>query len=42
MLHTHEVEGSSPPVSTNSKKATPFGVAFLLFMKEQGLEPIEM
>ena len=38
MLHTHEVTGSSPVVSTK-KKTTPFGVVFL-FGSDAGLEPI--
>ena len=35
MLHTHEVEGSSPPVSTK-KKTTPFGVVFLFYRGMKG------
>ena len=42
MLHTHEVEGSSPPVSTNIKQVTSNDVTCLMFLRDQGLEPIEM
>ena len=38
MLHTHEVEGSSPPVSTK-KKTTPSGVVFLFIGKWRDSNP---
>ena len=40
MLHTHEVTGSSPVVSTK-RKPQPFGCGFFLLVKPaEGLEPI--
>ena len=41
LLHTHEVEGSSPPVSTKYRKPEPNGSGFVYFRGLE-LEPISM